>query len=186
MTSRYFYNVTAQLVTFAVLVVLGLAFWQFAVRDEGEIQSDSARRIDDEQLALRRMEAQVSDIDNIYDHYHANHEEVRFFQEHYLRQKAQRVRRISAFLEEVARKRGVSLEEVRYGSGPSRGRDLEMYTMDLPLTGRYRDIRLLIGDIEASDMFLVIAKLTLEDVSGREGAVRVQLSLATFFEGRGT
>lgn len=185
MSNRYFYNVTAQWVTFAVLVVAGLAFWQLAVRDEGEIQSDSARRIDDEQLALRRMQVQISDIDGIYDHYQANTEEVQYFQEHFLRQKALRVRRISAFLEEVAREHGVSLEEVRYSSGPSRGRDLEMYTMDLPLTGRYRDIRLFIGDIEASDMFLVISKLTLEDVSGREGAVRVQLSLATFFEGRG-
>ena len=183
---RYLYHPLAQWITLALLVLTGLIFWQFALRDEKSIQADSARRIDDEQLALRRVEAQVAEMDTVMAQYRNNSEEVAYFQEHYLRQKASRIRRISAFLETIARKRGVQLEDIRYESTPARGQALEVYTMDLPLTGRYRDIRHLIGDIEASDMYLVISKLSLEDVSGRQGAVRVQLTLSTFFEGRGS
>lgn len=185
MLTRYLYHPIAQWITLALLLITGLLFWQFALRDEKSIQADSARRIDDEQLALRRVEMQVAEMDTVVARYRNNSEEIAYFQEHYLRQKAARIRRISAFLETIARKRGVQLEEIRYEATPARGESLETYSMELPLTGRYRDIRLLIGDIEASDMYLVISKLSLEDVSGRQGAVRVQLVLSTFFEGRG-
>lgn len=186
MMKRFLYHLPAQWVCFGVLTLLAFALWFFAVRDEANIQANTARRIDDEQLSLRRVEVQVAEIDTLFERYQQNTQEIDYFQEHFLRQKALRIRRISAFLETIARERGVKLADIRYTTLPSRSRSLEVYTMDLPLKGRYRDIRNLIGDIEASDMFLVISKLSLKDISDQQGAVEVELTLSTFFEGGGS
>lgn len=180
---RYLFSSLAQWITFGLLVLTCLIFWQFMLRDETSIQANTARRIDDQQLALRQVQTQVGTIDQLFNQYQHNREEIAFFQDQYLRQKAARIRGISKFLEETARKRRVRLEEIRYTTAPSRGGSLDIYTMDLPLTGRYRDIRQLIADIEASNMFLVISKLGLKSESGLDGAVGVDISLATFFEG---
>ena len=176
----------AQRVTALLLAIALAALWFLAIRDEREILGDSAARLDGESLTIRKMEQQLGQTQALVETYRQNNKEIGFFRGTYLSRRDERIVGISDFLEQRARARGVRMEEVRYQTAQTKDRDLEIYSIDLPLVGRYRDIRALIGDIEQSSMFLVITELSLEDDSGSEGAVRMNLSLATYFEGSGS
>ncbi len=185
MLKKFLYSPSAQLATAVILSIALLAFWQWAVGEEKSILKNSSVKVDSESATLLQAERGLQELDRILARYRHNLEEIRYFRETFLAQKEDRVVRISDFLEQKARARRIRMDEIRYQTGQSKDRDLEIYQLDLPLIGKYRDIRAFVGDIEDSDIFLVINQLALEDDADREGAVRVQLSLATYFEAGG-
>ena len=179
---EYLYNKPAQIATLLVLALILAGFWFLMVFEERNILADSSVRLDSEALAVRKMEAQTGERRRIVEDYHHNLDEIRFFRDTFLIRKDERIVRISEFLAERAKARQVRLERVQYESVRNKDRDMDLYVTDLPLVGRYRDIRAFIDDIEQSDMFLIITRLNLEDDSAGRGAVRMQLSLSTYFE----
>lgn len=185
MLKTYLYSPAFQLGTALVLALLLLGSWQWAVLEEKSILKNSSVRVNSESVTLVQAERGLDELETIMARYRHNLEEIRYFRETFLVRKEDRIVGISDFLEQKARIRRVRLDEIRYQTGLSKERDLEVYQLDLPLVGKYRDIRDFVGDIEDSDIFLVINQLVLEDDSQSEGAVRVQLSLATYFEAGG-
>jgi len=179
-----FQRQSTQLIISAALILIIAGFWLLAVEEEKSIQRDSAARLDSEELIIRRMESESGKTAQIVSGYRDNLKEMNSFRETFLINKDARIVRISEFLEERARARKVRLELVQYNSSKSKQSDLDLYVAQLPLTGRYRDIRSFIDDIETSGMFLIITELSLEDDSAGEGVVEMQLSLATYFEGQ--
>ncbi len=179
----YLYHKGAQLTTFVVLVLIWAGFWYLAVSEENSILGDSSARLDSEKFTLTKMDSRLEKTREIVENYRHNREEIVHFRETFLKRKEERIVRISEFLDEKAKEHRIRLERVQYDSAKTRVRDLDIYQTDLPLVGKYRDIRAFIDEIEGSDMFLIITRLTLDDDSAGRGAVRMQLSLATFFEG---
>lgn len=169
----------------AILLVAILSLWILAINDERAIAADSSERLDSEQLTTRRMEAQRDRVAVVMQNYKANLSEINRFRDHFQKGKDERMVRISAFLDERTQARSLRRDRIDYNVGRARESGLESYQIQMPLSGRYRDIRALIGDIEASDLFLVITELTLEDDGAARGAVSVQLSLETYFQEQG-
>jgi Tfp pilus assembly protein PilO len=178
----FLYRTPIQLGLLVLLLVVAGAIWFFGIAEEEAIHRNSASRLDTEQLRISRMENQATQTRTIVDDYTHNLEEIERFREQFLKRKKERILNISAFLEERARARGVSLDNVNYGTEPSRDLEMDVYIAQLPLVGRYRDIRAFIDDIEGSEMFLIINEMSLEDTDST-GAVRMQLTLSTYFEG---
>lgn len=163
---------------------LGLALiWLMLIREEQSIAINTSTRLDSERLALEKMERDLANVAAIRQRFQDNQAEMTYFRETFLSAKDERVVRISEFLENRAKAHELQLDQVGYSLERSRNRDLDIYRIDLPLIGRYRDIRTFIDEIERSDIFLTITELTLEEEGGMQGAVRMQLSLATYFEG---
>jgi len=169
----------------AVLLALALAaVWLLMIAEERNISENTAQRLELEALTADRIAGRLRETQSLLEAVRHNREQMDYFRQTFLQRKEARVVGISRFLEERARARRLRLDEVRYQSGRVRqGDDLETYHMDLPLTGRYRDLRDFIDDIESSDMFLMITRLEVRDHRAGDGAVQVDLSLATFFEG---
>jgi hypothetical protein len=182
---QYLYGKTAQLITSACLLVLLGAIWYLAIAPERAIALDSSERIDSERLTIKRMEAELAKSDGVMARYNNNLKEISRFRNGFLENMDERLVRISAFLEERTRARNIDKDTIEYNTSRGRDRDLEIYHIDLPLTGRYRDIRALVGDIEASDLYLIITELNLDEATRASGAVNVELSLATYFRGAG-
>ena len=180
MTS-YLYSKAGQWVTMACLLLALAGFWGLLVRDEQAIAGDSSERIDSERLTIRRMDLELDRAETLLERYHHNQAVISRFQTGFLENKEQRLVAISDFLDKRTQARGVDKDTVSYQTRPSRDRGLQAYEINMPLLGRYRDIRALIGDIEASDLFLIITELSLDDDTASRGAVRVQLSLVTYF-----
>ena len=178
----FLFHLPSQLVMFTALTLSLSVFWWLVINDERAIQQDSAARVEDQMLTIERFEQQAAITARILDDYRHNLDEIGRFRKSFLERKEARIVRISEFLAERANARGVALDRVSYNSGRSRERDLDLYLTQLPLKGRYRDIRSFIEDIETSDMFLIIRELSLADEAGNEGAVSMQLTLATYFE----
>ncbi len=178
-----FMRKSTQLIISALLAVSIAVFWLAGVEEEKSIQRDSASKLDSEELIVRRMESDSGKTQRMVEDYRNNLKEMSQFKKTFLENKDVRIVRISEFLEERARARRVKLEQVQYNSSRGKQSDLDLYVAQLPLTGRYRDIRSFIDDIETSGMFLIITELSLEDDSAGEGVVEMQLSLATYFEG---
>ena len=183
MLQWFLYSKPAQGSAFCVLVVALGIFWMVPFKEEQAIIQDSTQRLDSEQLTVQRMTVDLDKTRDLANRYEGNLKEMEYFRSAFLKQKEERLVQISRFLDERARARGVRLESVHYQTAPSREQELEVQSIDLPLVGRYRDIRAFIGDVEASDLFLIITELSLERESGNQGAVSMQLSLATYFEG---
>ena len=182
MMRKYFNNTLAQSLTAAVLLVAAGALWLFGINDEKSIRIDSSVRLDSEEMAIAKMASQTAKTEQILENYHHNLDAIKNFRSQFLKRKDERIVRISEFLAERARAHDIKMERVEYNSTKTREENLDLYVTNLPLVGRYRDIRSLIHDIEASDMFLIITELSMEDDSAGVGAVRMQLSLATYFE----
>jgi len=180
---RYFFNQTAQAVTALVLVLAMAVFWGLVVREERAIAADSDRRIDDEQLTLRQMDLERERAEGAIGRYETNLEEIGRFREHFLENKRARLVAISAFLDARTEARGIEKDRIEYQTSRGRNESLEIYQIRMPLEGRYRDIRALISDIEASDLYLCITELSLDRADARAGAVSVALTLETFFQG---
>ncbi len=176
-------------VPWGVAIALALALaavWLFLIAEEKSVGQNTAERLALESLASEGAANRLNRSRRLLDGVRDNLAQIDFFRQNFLERKQARIVGISRFLEERARARGLRLAEVRYQSERARDRQLEVYSMDLPLVGRYRDLRALIDDIERSDMFLMITRLDVQDANPGEGAVQVQLSLATFFEGAGS
>ncbi len=182
----FLYSRTAQGITLAVLLLALGGFWLFAVQEEKAISVAGTERLDDEKMTVRRMELERDRAVGVVSRYQANLTEIDRFREHFLENKDERLVKISACLDERTRARNVNKDRIDYQTARGREKDLEIYQISMPLVGRYRDIRALIGDIEASDLFLIITQLTLDDESGSQGAVRVQLSMETYFQAGGS
>ena len=184
MIRDYLKNTLAQGVTAGILIIAIAALWFMGINEEKSIQFDSTQRLDNEEFAIASMNAQAAKTEQILEDYHHNVSTIEGFRDEFLKRKDQRIVRISEFLAERAKSRGIKMERVEYNSTKTREENLDLYVTNLPLVGRYRDIRSFIHDIEASDMFLIITELSLEDDIAAEGAVRMQLSLATYFEAK--
>jgi len=183
MLQQFLHRKTFQWLTAVLLFGLLSGLWWFAVADERHIRDDSSKRLDDEALTIRRMELEMSQTAGALNRYRQNQEEVAYFEKTFLQNKKARLLAISKFLDERTRARGINKDRIGYHLIPAREHGLEIYAIDMPLAGRYREIRGLIGDIESSDLFLIITELTLENDDAGSGTVEVQLSLATYFEG---
>jgi len=179
----FLYGRTAQLVTMACLLLSLLVFWHQSIGPERAIALDSSERLDSERLTIRKMELELAKADGILARYNHNQDEIKRFRSGFLENRDERLVRISSFLDKRTQARGIDRDMVSYNVSSSREEDLEIHHIDLPLMGRYRDIRALVGDIEASDLFLIITELNLDEASHASGAVRVELSLATYFQG---
>jgi Tfp pilus assembly protein PilO len=172
------------------MILLGIqllaiaAFWHFAIQEESSIRVDSEARLDDEQLALDRMEMEIGTTSAIFQRYRSNLDEISYFRTNFLQNRESRIVRISAFLAETAEETGVQLNTVRYASGRTKDRDLEIYSMALPIKGRYRDIRAFIDAVERSDMYLTVGEMSFTE-QDRSGALVMELVLSTYFEGGG-
>lgn len=180
---RYLFSQTAQAVTALILILVPAVFWSMAVREERAIALDSTQRLDDEQLTLRQMTLERDRADGVLRRYAANQKEIGRFRTHFLEDKRARLVAISAFLDERTRAREIEKDRIEYQTRRGRNESLEIYEIRMPLAGRYRDIRALISDIEASDLYLCITELALDRADARDGAVSVELTLETFFQG---
>lgn len=181
--SAFLLRPLTQWTVLVTLVLVASGIWLFGIAEEKAIHRNSAARLDTERFRIERMEHQAARARNMVTDVEHNLQEVENFRERFLQRKKERILRISAFLEARARARGVRLDNVSYATELSRDLGMDVYTAQLPLVGRYRDIRAFIDDIEGSEMFLIIQELSLEDTDAT-GAVRMQLSLSTYFEGR--
>lgn len=175
----------------ALMILLGLqlltlaGFWHFGIQEEKAIMADSEARLDDEKLALDRMEMEIGSTKNTFQRYRNNLDEISYFRKNFLQNRDRRILRISAFLAEKAQETGVSLNTVRYSSSRTKERDLEIYAMALPVKGRYRDIRAFIDAVERSDMYLTVAEMSFTEEDSASGALQMELILSTYFEGGG-
>ena len=183
MWQNYLYGKLAQMITFAVLLVGCGIFWYWAIGEEKAIFQDSSKRLDDETLTIRKMEVQLGAVEEVHHRYQSNLREMDAFHGSFLKNKQERMVAISRFLEERTRHHQLDKDVIRYQSSPSKDKGMELFSIDVPLIGRYRNIRAFLDDIEHSELFLNITELTLEDSSENTGAVRVQLTLSTYFEG---
>jgi Tfp pilus assembly protein PilO len=181
--AHYLFSKPAQVVTLVLLALVLAGFWNWAVLDEKSILANSAERLDSERLEIQRMELEQGKIESVARRYRQNLAEIEHFRDELIARKDERLLRISRFLDVTARAHNVHLERVSYQSSPSRQKALENYEIELPLQGRYRDIRAFIGDVERSELFLIITELRIEDDADRSGSVEMQLSLATYFAG---
>lgn len=181
MGRNFLYSRLAQGITAGLLLATLAAFWFFAVGAEQHLLRAGSDRMEEEELTIRRMDVQLGKILRADNTYRNNMDEIEQFRAQFLQQKDERLVRISHFLEETARNHQVQMEQVAYAAAPSREKDLEIQKVNLPLKGKYRDIRALVADIESSDLFLIISQMTLEGEQG--DVVEVQLSLTTYFEG---
>ena len=186
MIHDYLYHKVGQGITAAVLLLFLAAFWIFAVEEERAILKDSASRLEMKRLELERDNQEAANVQRYANRYHENLREMARFRREFLQQREERIVSISAFLAEKAGKHGLKMDQVQYRTTHTRQDNLEVYEIELPLLGRYRDIRGFIEDIETSEMFLIITELNLEGESSQRNAVQVQLSLATYFEGGGS
>lgn len=185
MGSKFLHHKRALASVFGVLALVLVAFWYFAIQEEKAIMADSEARLEDEQLALDRMEMEIGTTQSTFQRYRNNIDEISYFRTNFLQNRDSRILRISAFLAEKAQETGVILDTVRYSSGRTKERDLEIYAMALPIRGRYRDIRAFIDAVERSDMYLTVSEMSFTDSDGTSGGLQMELILSTYFEGGG-
>ena len=166
------------------LVLLTLVFLVsfYGIVAEQRLLRNSNADVELHLLQIQGMDQKRVKLQKVLDAYQANREQIRDFNQNFLKRKRERVLEISKFLEDQAKKHDIRLEGVRYGRRPVKD-GLEIYSIDLPLLGRYRDIRQFIIAVEQSPLFLAVTRLTLADDTTQRGAVHMQLSLATYFEG---
>jgi len=77
---------------------------------------------------------------------------------------------------------GIDLESVGYSDDLLIGPELDKVVMSVPLEGGYANLRKFLQAVEASDKFLVVERVALDE--GKEGGVMLQLNitLATYFD----
>ncbi len=183
MMENFLYNKLYQGLTALVLALICAGIWVFGIQEESSILQNSEARLEVQRLELDRRELDSGLVNKHLQRYQGNLSEMSRFRRDYLKQKEERVVAISDFLAAEAKANGLQLDQVRYKTRPLKEDQLELYEIDLPLMGRYRDIRAFVEKIETSEMFLIITRLSIEGESERANAVEVQLSLATYFEG---
>ncbi|CAM2007740.1 type 4a pilus biogenesis protein PilO [Acanthopleuribacter pedis] len=183
MMENFLYNKVYQAVTAGFLALVCVGIWSFGIQEEQHILENSESRLEMQRLELDRRELDSGLVNKQLERYRNNLSEMTRFRRDFLKQKDERVVAISDFLAGQAAEHGLALDQVRYKTRPLKEDQLELYEIDLPLRGRYRDIRAFVEKVETSDMFLIITRLAIQGESERANAVDVELSLATYFEG---
>lgn len=171
------------LIVIAVLLAAAcLGVYFFGIDEEQAIYNNASDRLGMEKITVRRMELDLGTIRQIVAKTTDNEDQIDQFRATYLKQKDERLLQISAFLNETAKANQLELDQVSYDIAQAKEQDLEMHQISLPLSGRYRDIRAFVADVETSELFLVVMEMSLEDTNRTSGKVDVQLRLATYFE----
>ena len=183
MLKSYLSGKIPQTITLVVLAIALAGVWLFMIADEKAILADVSARLEAEDIAVKRMEMNAGKTQRIINDYQHNLDQISDFRKNFLQKKQERIIRISDFLAQRARAHNVKLQRVDYESAKTREGDLELYLSELPLEGRYRDIRAFINDVETSGMFLIITRLSLQGEDQRQGVVSVELTLTTYFQG---
>jgi len=181
--SNWLYSQRVQVGLLVLLVAACAGFWFWGIESERSLLANQAGSVDRAEAALHRTQNESNRITALLDAYHHNVEEIAFFREQFLQQKPERIAAISEAIAELAEQNRISLEEVRYNLNLSTNRDVEVYQIDLPLLGRFSDLRRFIAGIESSPHFLTITRVEVESAQDYDGAVRASLSLATYFSG---
>ena len=178
----FLFHTQAMAVVAVLLLAACLGLYFFAIDDEQAIYNNASDRLDMEKITVRRMELDLGSIRQIVTRTEDNQEQIDYFRTTFLKQKDERLLQISAFLDQTAKAHRLKLDQVTYSIAQAKEQDLEMHQISLPLSGRYRDIRAFVADVETSDLFLVVTEMSLEDTDRNSGKVDVQLRLATYFE----
>lgn len=176
------YNDKALLAIALILAAACIAVYVMGVQEEQSILRNANDRLDSEKITVRRMELDLGTIRQVINQTTDNQTQMDYFRTTFLKQKEERLLQISAFLNETAKSNHLQLDQVSYEIAQARERNLEMHQISLPLTGRYRDIRAFVAEVETSELFLMVTEMSLQDTDRNSGKVEVQLRLATYFE----
>lgn len=183
MLHAYLYQKSAQAATAVVLLGTLLAVVFFGILEERSVLVDGESKKEDARLENKVAEQKLGELERGLSRYRKNLSEIAYFQEHFLRRKKERLREVSTFIRRTASKHHLEMDRVRYKFTHRPNQEMEIYEIELPLKGRYRDLRAFIAEVEQADQFLVLTKLELSGETDRQGAVQVDLAMETFFEG---
>ncbi len=180
--SRFLWSWPIQLTITILLFVTLALIWFLAVGSEQNLKSDSAGHLDLARLEMRQARRDAARLKQALDRYDNNRDQIRYLKDQFLTRKDERVVEISKALNDLAKTYQIGIDEVRYTSANSQNKDLELYRVEFPMQGRYRDLRNFVHDIEGSDLQLMVKQIEVEESTEYQGAVRARLSLATYFE----
>ena len=180
--AKILFSVQIQAVLFVLLLFSGACLYLFGIQSETQMLADQTGTVDTNQLALKRTQNQKEKYQNLVDRVAANQKTIQQFRQSTLRQKDDRVLALSALLSDLAKKHSIQLDQVRYTSQPIANQNMGLYRIDFPAQGTYSRIRAFIGDLEASDQFVMMTQLQMETSEQFQSSVRAQFRLATFFE----
>ena len=151
-----------QIVLFAVLAFVWFLTWSWAT-DERILAADAVGQMDAARLELKRAQRDADRVEKLAIKFQNNQTEIQYLRDRFLTQKNERMIAISEALHQLGATYSVEISEVRYASTESPSADLELYRVELPIQGRYRDIRNFVNDIERSDLQLMVTQISVEE-----------------------
>ena len=170
------------LIVLGVWTLVAAASYLFLVRPKAvefhQLQDGNAPQIEAFNVFRQEVESRESFLDAV----HRAEEDLAVLRTDVLSTKSARVIEVQAELAELCLAFKIDLLSVNYDNDTLEEEGLEKMIMVVPLEGSYAALRKFLQAVEASDKFLLVEKVALNE--GKEGGVLLQLSitLTTYFD----
>jgi len=149
------------------------------VREAKGLEEDSEPRLQQ----IKAREAEVAAKEKFVQAVETASRDLAALRQDVLSTKRQRMIAVQLEVAELASKFGINMERVQYEApDPEQaGKEgLERFGMKVPLKGGYANLRKFLQAVEASDEFLVIEQVALENGVGQ--GLELNITLATYFD----
>jgi len=162
---------------FALNILFFLFFTRPAVSSYRYLNADNnptLRALDQKRSAAKDLEERLDRIDSTERNIKEMYEDI-------FGTKDQKMIEIQLEIVSIANQFGINPESVAYESDDMEDEGVERFTVSIPLTGTYANLRQFINKIENSRNFLIIDRIFLR--TAKEGGMTLQLNiqLSTFF-----
>jgi Tfp pilus assembly protein PilO len=172
----------------AVALALGLALnagAYFGLVRPHVLEADRLERESEPRLQqVKKREAEVAAKEQFVKAVETASKDLVSLRQDVLSTKRQRMIAVQLEVAELASQFGINLERVQYEGAVAEvvGKEgLERFGMKVPLKGGYAALRKFLQAVEASDEFLVIEQVAIENRQGEQG-LELNITLATYFD----
>lgn len=165
-----------------VLLVLNLFFFLFltkpAISRYRSLNAENSPAL----RALEHKEKETKIIEKRFARITETEENIKEFYENVLSSKNERMIDIQLEVVDIATQFNINPETVKYSNEELNKEGVEKFSISVPLTGTYANLRHFLHRIEDSENFLIVDRVFLS--TAKEGGVILQLNiqLSTFFD----
>jgi Tfp pilus assembly protein PilO len=164
------------------LFVLNLLFFLFFTRPAVSRYGNLSAKNDPALRALELKEKETEVIEKRFSRITKTENNIKEFYEDILSTKEERMIDIQLEVVDIAMQFSINPETMKYSNEELLKEAVEKFTISVPLTGTYANLRNFLHKIENSDNFLIVDRVFLS--TAKEGGVILQLNiqLSTFFD----